>query len=469
VIRRYGLAFRVLLAVADAVTAVVLLSLVVAIRLGSSSIDRGLAFAFADPWIAVAGYAVLWPFVLWTQGLYRHRARWTVRGEVGDVGRATVIFAAIVLSLLFATKNSEASRLVLIILFPLLAVGALATRLALRRVLVELRRRGHNARFLLILGTTQESEAFANLVDGHPSLGLQVIGHLAEGADPPSISTRPTLGTLDDLEDVLHRLVVDEVAICLPPSESSRIDEIVRLCEDEGKIVRIPMYFLGRAISSARAEEFGDVAVYSILSGPDRVAGLLAKRAFDIVCGTAIAILLTPAMLAIAAWIMLDSPGPAMFHQRRVGLHGRTFDVFKFRTMAVGAEERIEELRHLNEINGNAFKITSDPRVTRAGRWLRRTSLDELPQLLNVLRGEMSLVGPRPPLPSEVVGYDVWQRRRLSMRPGMTGLWQVQARREPDFDRWVESDLEYIDRWSFWLDLKIMVKTVPAVLTGGGR
>jgi lipopolysaccharide/colanic/teichoic acid biosynthesis glycosyltransferase len=174
-------------------------------------------------------------------------------------------------------------------------------------------------------------------------------------------------------------------------------------------------------------------------------------------------------MAGIAIAIRRDTPGGVLFRQRRVGLHGRTFDVVKFRTMADGAEERLAEVLELNEIRGHAFKATTDPRVTQVGRWLRRTSLDELPQLWNVLRGEMSLVGPRPPLPSEVVGYDVWHRRRLSMKPGMTGLWQVRARNEQEFDRWVETDLEYIDAWSFWLDLRILLQTIPAVLNREGR
>jgi lipopolysaccharide/colanic/teichoic acid biosynthesis glycosyltransferase len=174
-------------------------------------------------------------------------------------------------------------------------------------------------------------------------------------------------------------------------------------------------------------------------------------------------------MLILALAVRQDSAGRALFKQRRVGLHGRTFEVLKFRTMHDGAEDRLTELMELNEIRGHAFKLTADPRVTRVGRWLRRTSLDELPQLWNVLRGEMSLVGPRPPLVSEVQGYNVWHRRRLSMKPGMTGLWQVRARTEQDFDRWVETDLEYIDSWSLWLDLRILLRTIPAVLNREGR
>jgi len=163
----------------------------------------------------------------------------------------------------------------------------------------------------------------------------------------------------------------------------------------------------------------------------------------------------------------LDSPaGPVLFQQTRVGLHGRPFKVAKFRSMSPDAEGRLEELRIQNEIRGPAFKLTNDPRLTRTGRVLRATSLDELPQIWNVLLGQMSLVGPRPPLPSEVEGYDLWHRRRLSMKPGITGLWQVQGRREEDFDRWVELDLAYIDRWSIWLDVKIIARTIPAMFQG---
>jgi exopolysaccharide biosynthesis polyprenyl glycosylphosphotransferase len=468
-IRRYGIAFRLLLALADSATAVALLVLVLALRFGPAFLRSEVESPFTDPLIAIGAYAVLWPFVLWTQGLYRHRARWTVRGEIGDILRAMLIFAAIIVSFLFASKNAGASRLVLFGLLPLLAIAAFLTRLLLRRLLIRLREQGRNTRFMLILGTTPHSQAFADLVEAHPTLGLRVIGHLAEGAEPRSRITRPTLGTLDQIEDVLHANVVDEVAICLAFDESSRIDDLVRLCEEEGKIVRIPMYLLGHAIAAGKAEEFDGVPIYSILAGPDRVAGMFAKRAIDLVGATFIAIVLTPVMLAISVWIKLDSHGSILFRQRRIGLHGRTFEVRKFRTMVEGAEEELEGLLELNEIRGNAFKMATDPRVTRAGKWLRQTSLDELPQLVNVLRGEMSLVGPRPPLPFEVAAYDVWHRRRLSMRPGMTGLWQVTARREPDFDRWVEADLEYIDRWSIWLDMRIMLRTIPAMLGREGN
>ena len=193
------------------------------------------------------------------------------------------------------------------------------------------------------------------------------------------------------------------------------------------------------------------------------------KRALDLTVAAAALVVLSPLLAIVAAWIRVRDGSAVLFRQTRIGVHGRPFKVVKFRTMVPNAEELLTELDEQNEIQGQAFKITDDPRVTRTGRLLRALSIDELPQLWNVLRGEMSLVGPRPPLPSEVADYDVWHRRRLSMKPGITGLWQVAARREPEFDRWVRMDLEYIDRWSLWLDLKIMARTIPAVITQQGR
>jgi len=203
-----------------------------------------------------------------------------------------------------------------------------------------------------------------------------------------------------------------------------------------------------------------------VSNGPDRVLGLIAKRTLDIALASLALLLLGPVLLVIALVIKLDDRGPVLFRQTRVGLHGRPFQMVKFRTMVPDAELKRAELALLNEISGPAFKLQADPRITRVGRLLRRASLDELPQFWNVLFGQMSVVGPRPPLPDEVAGYDLWHRRRLSMKPGITGLWQVSARLEEEFDRWVELDLNYIDRWSLWLDLKIMLRTVPAMLSG---
>ena len=244
------------------------------------------------------------------------------------------------------------------------------------------------------------------------------------------------------------------------------MDGIAHIAEEAGKIVRVPIDVLDHAFASGKVEDLDGTPVYSLVSGPDRVMALATKRVVDIVIAGLGLIAAIPIFAAIAWAIKREDGGPVLFSQERAGLHGRTFRMLKFRSMVPDAEARVEELKQANEISGHAFKVTDDPRITRVGRWLRRYSLDELPQLWNVLRGDMSLVGPRPPLPSEVSSYDLWHRRRLSMKPGITGLWQVRARNEPEFDRWVEDDLEYIDRWSLWLDVQILARTIPAALEG---
>jgi exopolysaccharide biosynthesis polyprenyl glycosylphosphotransferase len=244
------------------------------------------------------------------------------------------------------------------------------------------------------------------------------------------------------------------------------MNAIAHLCEEEGKIVRVPVDMLDRAFSAGRIEELDGTPVYSIVSGPDRAAALLIKRVVDLVVAGIGLVLLSPVLALIALAIRVREGAPVLFRQERVGVHGRRFNVLKFRTMATDAEARFGEVSHRSEVRGAAFKLTDDPRITGAGAFLRRTSLDELPQLWNVFKGEMSLVGPRPALPREVEGYDLWHRRRLSMKPGMTGLWQVSARRSAAFDDWASLDLSYIDRWSLWLDVKILARTLPAAFEG---
>jgi exopolysaccharide biosynthesis polyprenyl glycosylphosphotransferase len=449
--------------------------------------DAGLAFAllvvlsilrFGENWLGVwrplieqpvlvaAGYAGVWVAILWLHGLYRPRARWTIRSEGLAIARATVVLGLITGTVLFAFRLPDVSRLFLLLLFPSQWLLTLATRLALRLSFERLRARGYNARYVLMVGAKDRGRAFARKLEEHKELGLRIVGFVDDEA--PHDLPRPWLylGNLERIEDLLHNQVIDEVALCLPFTEWDRMNAIAHLCEEEGKIVRVPVDMLDRAFASGRFEDLDGTPVYSLVSGPDRTAALVVKRALDIVVAGLAMIVGSPLLLGIALSIRLRDGSPVLFRQTRIGLHGRRFEMLKFRTMAVDAEERLEALLAQSEISGQAFKMSEDPRVTRAGRFLRRASLDEVPQLWNVLRGDMSLVGPRPALPREVDTYDLWHRRRLSMKPGITGLWQVSARSSAAFDEWAELDLSYIDRWSLWLDIKILARTLPAAIEG---
>ena len=470
-VRRYAAVLRLTLVAAD-------IGLVLLVVAGGYSFRFGPTFGGTenvstsqpDPNLIVAVFVGMWIAVLWMHGLYRARERWTRRGEIAAVLRATLVQLALTLSALYVFKLPDVSRLLLLVVFPALTIAAIGIRIGIRQILVFLRDHGRNVRFMLVLGANARAKAFADLVECHAELGLVVIGHLkADPSDNGVVLNRPLLGMLDDLEQILHSEIVDEVAICLPFSMEELIERAVYLCEQEGKVVRMPVAPVERMLTTGRLESIDGLGVYSLANGPDRAIGLLVKRLVDIVGAAFLMVAVSPVMAAVAIAIKRDSKGPVFFRQERVGLHGRVFKLVKFRSMCLDAEDQLEDLRHGNEINGHAFKLNNDPRTTGVGRFLRRSSLDELPQLWNVLWGQMSLVGPRPPLPNEVVNYDTWHRRRLSMKPGITGLWQVGSRHSPEFDHWVEQDLDYIDSWSLWLDFKIIARTLPAVLTGTGR
>ena len=413
-------------------------------------------------------FAVTWVAVLWTSGLYRLGVRWRVWTEVRDFLRATIVVAALTLSFLFLVKQEDVSRLFLALLFVAQPAVTLAGRALLRVAFEEARRSGRDVRYMLVAGAGPLAQRFSDRVESHAGLGLEIIGHLAAPDEQPTV-TRPVLGSIDDIETVLHSRVVDEVAVCLPPDASHYLEPITGLTAGEGKTVRIPVDPVAEILPGSVQEEFDGFIVRSLIHDGQREAGLIVKRGVDLVGAFIGLVLLSPVLAVVALALRLTDGAPVLFRQTRVGLHGRPFTIYKFRTMVVDAEARLDEVRHLNERTGAAFKAANDPRMTRIGRFLRRTSIDELPQLWNVLTGSMSLVGPRPPLPDEVAEYDIWHRRRLSMKPGITGLWQIEARHEPDFDRWVEHDLVYIDGWSIWLDFKILLRTVPALLIHGGH
>jgi exopolysaccharide biosynthesis polyprenyl glycosylphosphotransferase len=461
-LRRHAIGFRSLLMLADALLAVALLIVLSVVRFGGEWLTHWNPL-IAEPAAFAAAYAGLWVVVLWLHGLYRPRARWTLRSEATAVARAAVVMTLITGSLLFALRLPDISRTYLVLLFPGQWLTTVLSRVVMRMAFERLRAQGHNLRFMLVVGAGPRAQAFAAQIEDHRELGLRVRGFIDD--EPVQMARAWSyLGPVESIEKILKTQVVDEVAICLPFSEWDRIAAIAHSCEELGKIVRMPIDALEGMISAGRIEDLDGTPVFSLISGPDRVVALVVKRAFDIVVsGLALAIA-SPPLLGIACAIWLRDGSPVLFRQVRVGLHGRPFAVLKFRTMVRDAEARYDEV--VDQSDARAFKLADDPRITATGRFLRRTSLDELPQLWNVLKGEMSLVGPRPAPPREVEGYDLWHRRRLSMKPGITGLWQVTARRSEVFDDRASLDLNYIDRWSLWLDMKILARTIPAAFEG---
>ena len=370
--------------------------------------------------------------------------------------------AVLLLALNLVTRHDAVSRLVLIG-FPILgAVTSTAARFALRGWLGWRRQGGHDVHHVLLAGPAEPVRQLATSLLRRDA-GLVPLGVLAPpGASDDTGPTLPVLGDYHRLADVLHSHVVDQVAFAMPLDDSA-LRPLVETCLREGKPVWLATDAFGARLLGNRPDQL------LVLSATRDAVGLTLKRAIDI--GIAMtALLVTAPVLAVCALaVRLDDPtGPIIFRQRRVGLHGREFTVYKFRSMATDAETRRAELQERNEMSGPVFKIRDDPRITRVGRFLRRYSLDELPQLWNVLRGDMSLVGPRPSLPDEVREYEPEFRRRLACRPGLTCLWQVSGRNTVDFRTWMELDLQYVDNWSLGLDLQILMRTIPAVFNGSG-
>lgn len=459
---------RLLLVLADGViTALVFLLVSIARFEADPTVSWSVGIDVAP---AAVLFAVTWVGVFYSLGYYRLTVRWSLWAEARDIIRGSLVALALTLSLLFLFNQPNVSRVFLAMLFVVQPIVALIGRTFLRKWFEAQRLRGRDTSFMLVVGTGELAQDFADRVETHPALGMRVVGHLAlDDRSDTGIVTRPVLGTAQAMHDVLRERVIDEVAVCLEASSATYLDPIVAMAAEEGKTVRVPRDLDEGILTNALTEEFDGFLVHSIVYDGHRDLQRAVKRMIDVAGAGVGLIVLSPLVAGVAIAILVLAGSPVLFRQTRIGRHGRRFTMLKFRTMEPGAEERLAELAGRNEVIGAAFKIRDDPRVTRIGRFLRRSSLDELPQLWNVLNGAMSLVGPRPALPNEVAVYDIWHRRRLSVRPGMTGLWQVEARTNDQFDERAELDIRYLDQWSLWMDLWILLRTVPAILLKPGR
>lgn len=345
--------------------------------------------------------------------------------------------------------------------------GLILFRLAVRRAAPRFLGGDSFRRYLYVAGTGGTALRIGSLIESSEAYGLHLLGFLGDEPGTVQLGRAYPVIELSRLPEILGQQVVDEIIFAVDRQRLGELEDIFLLCEEEGVRTRLHVDFFPHVHSRVGLERLEGEAMLTFSGAPHDEFRLLIKRVTDLL-GSGLALLvLLPILAAIWALIRTTSRGPALFRQERCGLNGRRFTLYKFRTMVEDAEARKAELAHLN-VKHTAFKIPNDPRLTSVGRWLRKFSLDELPQLWNVLRGEMAIVGPRPAVPDEVAHYERWQRRRLRMRPGLTCLWALAGRDGLDFDEWMRLDLDYIDRWSLGLDWWIMLKTVPAVVLGRG-
>jgi exopolysaccharide biosynthesis polyprenyl glycosylphosphotransferase len=417
------------------------------------------------------GAMLTWHVVFATCGLYKSKRLATHKEEMISEWKATTLATICLLLVAVSFHIRMVTPPFLVFFWGITSVGVVTSRFSLRQFLGHIRVRGRNLRYILILGTNPRAMEFARRIEITPEWGYRNLGfvdHEWAGSNEFRKSGFHIASGLRGLPDFLRKNVVDEVAVYLPlRSFYGDAAKIAALCEKHGIIVRFDSDIFG--LRAVRADEIETSHAMATRGTMREGWPLIAKRALDILSSLVLLTLLLPLLVVVAILIRITSPGPVFFRQERVGLNKRRFLIFKFRTMVPEAEKMMAQYANLNEVPGPVFKIRNDPRITPVGKWLRRSSIDELPQLLNVLKGDMSLVGPRPLPVRDYEGFgEDWQRRRFCVRPGITCLWQVQGRSSVGFEQWMRMDMKYLDEWSLWLDLKILVMTIPAVLKGSG-
>ncbi len=420
------------------------------------------------------GLLLAWHLIFRTFALYESKRLSSRIEEVVDVIKAMIVTTLMVAATGQVFRITMITPLFLFIFWGGSAATMIMGRVTMRVMLSAIRKRGRNLSNIVIVGMNDRAVGFVRKLRRRPELGYNVVGFFDhEGRKETEAFKRwkgELLGDLSSFQEYLRRHVVDEVAIFLPMQSFYRESfRLIAACEEHGIIVRVPIQPFDLGMGKAQIEPLESDPLLTIYTGAMRGPSLLTKRLMDVALSAVLLVLLMPLFVVAGIAVKLSSPGTVFFVQERVGLNKRRFRLYKFRTMVEGAEKLLAQVEHLNEMSGPVFKIREDPRVNRVGRILRKTSVDELPQLFNVLKGDMSLVGPRPMSIRDFNLFDEdWHRRRFSVRPGVTCLWQVCGRTSIPFDKWMELDMQYIDQWSLWLDLKILFRTVPAVLKGSG-
>jgi exopolysaccharide biosynthesis polyprenyl glycosylphosphotransferase len=413
---------------------------------------------------------LLWLAVLKLVGLYENKKYTALVDEIAVLFWGISVSTMILLGLLFLYRELWFSRLVILNVWwiAFLLLGLLRALILLAGRLAHAR--GLGLRNTLILGAGEIGQMLAGKMVKDRGLGYRLVGFLDD--DRARSGCRycgvPVLGELARAKEVIQQQKVDEIVIASSDIPAEKTLDIITECERSGVEFKIVPGILELIASRVDVDELAGVPLLTVSEIRLKGFNAFLKRTMDILLSLLGLIILSPLLLAAALLVKLTSPGPVLYAQPRVGLDGRTFPIFKFRSMIDGADRLISQIEGRSEVEGHLFKMKDDPRTTPLGRLMRRFSIDELPQLGNVFLGQMSLVGPRPPLPREVVKYNSWQRKRLRVRPGITGPWQVQGRSHLPFDDMVRLDIYYIENWSLWLDLKILLRTIPVVISGSG-
>ena len=400
-------------------------------------------------------------------GLYKTQRELSILAETWLVLKALFISLLPAAATIFFLKFKFYSRLVFgfgwVLMFLSLSLWRMVKRCIVRRLISH----GYNNLNVLILGAGKVGRALAREIDQHPYLGLRIIGYLDDSKNKKNMEDKyEILGKISDFETVVRRKFIDEVFMSIP-SERGLVSELVMKCKELGVSIRVVPDLFDLAMNKIKIHYAGSIPLleyhYKGIHGTD----LFLKRMMDIVMSFLAIILLSPIFIILGITIKLTSRGPIIYNSKRCGKKGQVFNFYKFRSMIKGADKMLDSLQDRNEKGGPLFKIREDPRVTKVGRFMRRYSLDEFPQLFNVLNGDMSLVGPRP-LPVEVERYKDREMKRLEIRPGITGLWQVSGRSDLSYEDMIRLDFEYIENWSVWLDLKTLLRTIPAILSKKG-